>query len=69
MITPQTARLIAMQINRRFLEEVRASWFFLLILTISNSLTPHSFRQGIKRQLRILLRKCKRCATTEFDKS
>ncbi len=69
MITVQTARLIAMQINRRRFEELRASWFFLLILTISNSLTDYSFRQGIVKQLGNLIQKCKRCATTEFDKS
>jgi hypothetical protein len=69
MITAQTAKLIAMQIKRRRLEEVRASWFFLLILTISNSVTCYSFRQGMGKQLGNLIRKCKRCATTEFDKS
>jgi len=69
MATTQTARLIAMQINRRRLEEVRASWFFLLILVISNSATYDSFRQGMKKQWGILFRKCKWCATTEFDKS
>jgi len=69
MITAQTARLIAMQINSRRLEEVRASWFFLLILSISDSATHYSFRQGIGKQLGILFRKCKRCATTEFYKS
>jgi hypothetical protein len=50
MATTQTARLIAMQINRRRLEEVRASWFFLLILTISNSATYDSFRQKMGDQ-------------------
>ena len=69
MITAQTARLIAMQINRRRLEEVRASWFFLLIPTISDSATYYSFRQGMEKQLSNLIRKCKRCATIEFDKS
>jgi hypothetical protein len=69
MITAQNARLIAMQINRRRLEEVRASWFFLLILNISDSATYDSFRQGMGKQLGILIRKCKRYATTEFDKS
>jgi len=69
MTTAQNARLIAMQINRRCLEEIRASWFFLLILTISDSATCYSFRQGMTRQLGILIRKCKRCATPEFDKS
>jgi hypothetical protein len=69
MITAQTTKLIAMQINRRRLEEVRASWFFLLILAISNSLIYYSFRQGMARQLGILIRKCKRCATNEFDRS
>jgi hypothetical protein len=44
MITAQTARLIAMQINSRRLEEARASWFFLLSLTISDSATYYSFR-------------------------
>jgi hypothetical protein len=68
MITAQTARLIAMQINSRC-EEVRASWFFLLILAISDSVTYYSFHQGMGKQLGILIRKCKRCATTEFDKS
>ena len=47
MITTQTDRLIAMQINSRRLEELRASWFFLLILAISNSVTYYSFRQGM----------------------
>jgi hypothetical protein len=51
MITAQTARLIAMQINKRRLEEVRASWFFLLIPTISDSATYYSFRQGMESQL------------------
>jgi len=69
MITAQTARLIAMQINSRRFEELRASWFFLLIVAISDSLTYYSFRQGMGKQLGILIRKCKRCATTEFDKS
>ena len=69
MITAQTARLIAMQINRRRLEEVRASWFLLLISTISDSATHYSFRQGMVKQIPNLIRKCKRCATIEFDKS
>jgi hypothetical protein len=59
MTTTQTARLIAMQINRRRLEELRASWFFLLILVISNSATYDSFRQEMGKQLGILFRKCK----------
>jgi len=50
MITAQTAKLIAMQINRRRLEEIRASWFFLLILNISDSATYYSFRQEMKKQ-------------------
>jgi hypothetical protein len=50
MITAQTAKLTAMQINRRRLEEATASWFFLLILTISNSLTYDSFRPRIGKQ-------------------
>jgi hypothetical protein len=50
MITAQTDKLIAMQINRRRLEEVRASWFFLLILAISNSATGYSFRYRIGEQ-------------------
>ena len=69
MITAQTAKLIAMQINRRRLEELRASWFFVLILAISNSATCYSFRQGMGKQLGLLIRKCKQCATIEFDKS
>jgi len=69
MITAQNARLIAMQINSRRFEELRASWFFLLILAISNSATYYSFRQEMGKQLGILIRKCKGCATTEFDKS
>ena len=69
MITAQNARLIAMQINSRRFEELRASWFFLLILAISNSATYYSFRQEMGKQLGILIRKCKRCATPEFDKS
>lgn len=67
MITAQTPRLTAMQINSRFFEEVRASWFFLLILAISDSVTYYSFRQGMGKQLGILSRKCKPCATTDFD--
>jgi hypothetical protein len=51
MIIAQTAKLIAMQINKRRLEEARASWFFLLILTISDSATYYSFRQEIRKQL------------------
>jgi hypothetical protein len=50
MITAQTAKLIAMQINKRRLEEPRASWFFLLILIISNSLTYCSFHQEMGKQ-------------------
>jgi hypothetical protein len=68
MITAQTAKLIAMQINRRRLEEIRASWFFLLILNISDSATYYSFRQEMRRQLGTPIQKCKRCATTEFDR-
>jgi len=59
MIAAQTARLIAMQINSRFFEELRASWFFLLMLAISDSATYYSFRQGMGKQLGILIRKCK----------
>jgi|GEM_PF-2933995 len=69
MITAQTAKLIAMQINRRRLEELRASWFFLLILISSDSATYHSFRREMGKQLGNLIRKCKRCATTAFDRS
>jgi len=69
MITAQTARLIAMQINSRRFEEVRASWYFLLIVAISDSVTHYSFRQGMGKQLNILIRRCKRCATPEFDKN
>ena len=69
MITAQTAKLIAMQINRRRLEEVSASWFFLLIPTISDSATHYSFRQGMEKRCPNLIQKCKRCATPEFDKS
>jgi hypothetical protein len=69
MITAQIARLIAMQINSRRFEELSASWLFLLILAISNSATYYSFHQEMGKQSGILFRKCKRCATTEFDKS
>ena len=69
MITAQSARLIAIQINSRRFEELRASWFFLLILAISNSATDYSFHQEMGKQLGILIQNCKRCATTEFDKS
>jgi hypothetical protein len=69
MITAQTAELIAIQINSRRLEELRASWFFLLISVISGPLTYYSFRQGMGKQLGIPIRKCKGRATTEFDKS
>ncbi len=69
MITAQTDRLIAMQINSRRFEEVRASWYFLLIVAISDSLIHYSFRQEMGRQLSILIQRCKRCATPEFDKN
>jgi hypothetical protein len=69
MITAQTAKLIAMQINRRRLEEPRASWFFLLIPAISDSATSYSFRQEMGKQLGLLIRKCKQCTTIEFDES
>jgi len=51
MITAQTDRLIAMQINSRRFEEVRASWYFLLIVAIPDSVIHYSFRQGMGKQL------------------
>jgi hypothetical protein len=45
MMIIQTAKLIAMQISSRFLDELMASWFFLLSLMISISLTCDSFFQ------------------------
>lgn len=69
MITAQTAELITMQINSRRLEELRASWFFLLIPVTSDPFTYYSFRQGLGKQLGTPILKCKRCATTEFDTS
>jgi len=50
MIIIQTAKLIAMQINSRFLEEAMASWFFLLSLMISISLTCGSFFQEMEKR-------------------
>jgi hypothetical protein len=49
MITVQTAKLIAMQIKSRF-EEVRASWFFLLIQALSDLVIDYSFLQGMRKQ-------------------
>jgi hypothetical protein len=49
MITVQTAKLIAMQINSRF-EEVRASWFFLLSHALSDLVIEYSFLQGMGKQ-------------------
>jgi len=68
MITAQTDRLIAIQINSRRFEEVRASWYFLLIVAIPDSVIHYSFRQRMGKQLSILIQRCKRCATLNLTK-